>query len=516
MKKISIFLVLGMALAIFSCTKDPIVTDPTDIENPETTNPEKPNPDPTDPDPNTPIEVKPGKTVVFPGADFEVWDTFLGTLQDYQGTKIKPYATQAIGTGWDNKNGLSLKGTPSANDYVFTVENVKKVVKNATKLSLLVKGTSAKSLTLLVFKPDGKSYYAYNVGDMSDSKNITADTKPQTSDPNSTTPSYTGIIDTKGKWVKVVLDLKTGVTGYNTTGTGKTFAIKVGKDAAYDLVIDEIRYEDGTESDAGGDGEPGTDPVDPGDYKIPADQKAYYSSINFKDTKGMALYSALADLVKKTHHQTLGYTNKLWEAMSITDLVPNTNEVYLIYGHPGVKNGVQAFSRNKANHGGNKGQWNREHTYARALGTPNLKGNEKANSDVHHLRPADVEWNGKRDNEKFAKGSGLSGPVSGGWYPGDEWKGDVARMMMYMYLNYDNQCLPTGVAIGPTNKVDPKMVDMLLDWNAEDKVSDMEKKRNEYHGGNHQYSQGNRNPFIDNPYLATQIWGGKPAENLWK
>ena len=27
--------------------------------------------------------------------------------------------------------------------------------------------------------------------------------------------------------------------------------------------------------------------------------------------------------------------------------------------------------------------------------------------------------------------------------------------------------------------------------------------------------QGNRNPFIDNPYLATIIWGGTPAEDRW-
>ena len=28
-------------------------------------------------------------------------------------------------------------------------------------------------------------------------------------------------------------------------------------------------------------------------------------------------------------------------------------------------------------------------------------------------------------------------------------------------------------------------------------------------------AQGNRNPFIDNPYLATQIWNGPEAENKW-
>ena len=28
-------------------------------------------------------------------------------------------------------------------------------------------------------------------------------------------------------------------------------------------------------------------------------------------------------------------------------------------------------------------------------------------------------------------------------------------------------------------------------------------------------AQGNRNPFIDNPYLATRIWGGNSAEDRW-
>jgi hypothetical protein len=50
-------------------------------------------------------------------------------------------------------------------------------------------------------------------------------------------------------------------------------------------------------------------------------------------------------------------------------------------------------------------------------------------------------------------------------------------------------------------------------------VSDLEKKRNEYHGNkSNMYAQGNRNPFIDNPYLANAIWGAEQeyrAENLW-
>ena len=60
------------------------------------------------------------------------------------------------------------------------------------------------------------------------------------------------------------------------------------------------------------------------------------------------------------------------------------------------------------------------------------------------------------------------------------------------------------------------MIDLFLDWNAEDPVSNIEDTRNTYHENtSNTYAQGNRNPFIDNPYLATLIWGGTSAENRW-
>jgi len=60
------------------------------------------------------------------------------------------------------------------------------------------------------------------------------------------------------------------------------------------------------------------------------------------------------------------------------------------------------------------------------------------------------------------------------------------------------------------------MIDLFLKWNVEDPVSELEKSRNTYHENTtNQYAQGNRNPFIDNPYLATRIWGGDSAEDLW-
>jgi hypothetical protein len=85
-----------------------------------------------------------------------------------------------------------------------------------------------------------------------------------------------------------------------------------------------------------------------------------------------------------------------------------------------------------------------------------------------------------------------------------------------MYLRYPSQCLPINVGNGATVATDANMIQLFLQWNAEDPVSTYEDNRNTYHGNaSNTYAQGNRNPFIDNPYLATIIWGGPVAENRW-
>jgi len=119
--------------------------------------------------------------------------------------------------------------------------------------------------------------------------------------------------------------------------------------------------------------------------------------------------------------------------------------------------------------------------------------------------------NGNRGNKKFAAGSGTSGDVNGNWYPGDEWKGDIARMMMYMYTRYGERCLPSLNGSGPLQSGN-NMLQVYLQWNVEDPVdTTFEDQRNNYL----ETVYGNRNPFIDNPYLATIIWGGAPAEDRW-
>jgi endonuclease I len=241
-------------------------------------------------------------------------------------------------------------------------------------------------------------------------------------------------------------------------------------------------------------------------------QQAYYNDVNLTVT-GLALKTELSQKITNTHTIQLQYSN-VWGVLQQTDLDPsNSNNVLLLYGYDdGDGNPITDRTRNKNNNGGNVGEWNREHTYAQSLATPNMNtSSPNAGTDAHHLRSSDVQMNGNRGNRKFAAGSGNSGNTGTNWFPGNEWKGDVARMMMYMYLRYPSQCLPDNVGVGSAVAIDPSMIALFLDWNAQDDPTQYEHNRNNIL----ETAQGNRNPFIDNPYLATIIWGGAAAQNLW-
>lgn len=243
----------------------------------------------------------------------------------------------------------------------------------------------------------------------------------------------------------------------------------------------------------------------------------YYNGFNWTLT-GSNLKDALATKITTTHTKLLTYTPGIWNALKIVDLDPtNSANVLLVYGW---ENGSDADvtndrTRSKDINGGANGEWNREHIFAQALGNPDL-GQDGPGADAQMLRACDVQRNGTRGNKLYATGNGNSGNVGANWYPGDEWKGDVSRIIMYMYLRYGTQCLPTYVTVGSSVASDSNMVDILLQWNAEDPVSQNEDNRNTYLGNaSNTYGQGNRNPFIDNPYLATVIWGGPIAQNRW-
>ncbi|WP_405296436.1 endonuclease [Algibacter sp. Ld11] len=261
----------------------------------------------------------------------------------------------------------------------------------------------------------------------------------------------------------------------------------------------------------------------------PANLQSYYQDVDFSQT-GIDLFNDLATETAAKHTQYLTYTPGIWEASKITDQDPdNLNNVLLIYGYSDTDgNYVTDRTRSNTSTGGNQGtDWNREHTFPNSLASPKLESTGKnvpPYADAHNLRPSDVRMNSNRGNLKYITNIGADGNpitttaanISGSWYPGDEWKGDAARIIMYMYLRYGTQCKPSFVANGETNAIDSNMINLLLEWNAQDPVSIVEDQRNAYHGDvNNAYGQGNRNPFIDNPYLATAIWGGQTARNRW-
>ena len=266
-------------------------------------------------------------------------------------------------------------------------------------------------------------------------------------------------------------------------------------------------------------------------------QESYYQDVD-KSLFGVALKDALTAKITTTHTNTLEYTSSgpdVWDATRATDENPeNTNEVVLFYGwEAGNDQDITNDSyRNKNlqdNGSGADFVWNREHIFPKSLANPILNTDDPGPStDAHHLRAADRGRNSARNNRKYGRGTGnsnystidfhegLDGPNTAAWYPGDQWKGDAARMIMYMYVRYGSICLPTAVGVGSPEFTEDEMIDLFLQWNVEDPVSTIEIARNTYHENTSNYAaQGNRNPFVDNPYLATRIWGGNSAEDRW-
>lgn len=243
-------------------------------------------------------------------------------------------------------------------------------------------------------------------------------------------------------------------------------------------------------------------------FSATAQLPAYYSSISTTDSM-QVLKQQLSNLITSTHTTSLSYTPGIWNLLKVSDRdLDDPTMVLLLYGYDdsdasSVNDRTRLISLNQTG-SSNVGFWNREHTFAKSLGTPDL-GTSGPGSDGHHLRAADAQLNSIRGSRPFAYGSGNAATVgSNGFYPGDEWKGDVARMMMYMYLRYPTRCIPTNVG-DPTITVSSfdQMVDIFILWNDQDSVSDFERQRNE----EIYQEQGNRNPFIDNQNFATRIWG---------
>jgi endonuclease I len=229
----------------------------------------------------------------------------------------------------------------------------------------------------------------------------------------------------------------------------------------------------------------------------------YYSSVN--GLTGIALKTQLHNIIDD--HIEYSYAD-LWTLLGETDEDPNNpNNVILLYS---------GISRSKTQHGGNVGDWNREHTWPQSKG--DLGTTMGPGTDLHHLRPEDVQVNSSRGNDDFGIVDNIPAYLinnttdcySNGsvFEPRDEVKGDIARMLFYMAVRYEGDLSDEPnleLNESTTNGSVPFMgkLSVLLEWHFADLPDSFEMKRNEVI-----YShQKNRNPFIDYPEFATQIWG---------
>ena len=204
----------------------------------------------------------------------------------------------------------------------------------------------------------------------------------------------------------------------------------------------------------------------------------YYDDIS--NAVGEALKLELRNLITDTHRTVTSY-DSLKEHLQYADEDPNNpNNMILFYTGDSVA---------KTD---NMNVWNREHVWAQSL-TNDWFGESGAGADAHHIRPCNPSVNSSRGNKKFG-----SSTTTTYYYPGDEFRGDVARIIFYLLTRYveaeEHNLDFTNIA---------ESVELLLLWNELDPVSQLEINRNNVV----EEIQGNRNPFIDYPEYAEKIWG---------
>lgn len=177
-----------------------------------------------------PIEPVEDGILLFPGGNFEDYPAFLASLNNFG---IKPYATQSATTGILGSTSLKIAtSAATGNDYVFTTRPYSGLPATYNKIKFYVKGTSAKSISLNVYKQNGE-FYVFNLSDVTGSKTVSVAPNNQ----------YTGTINTGGEWSLITLDLA-GITDLNTTNlTADFFALKIGSGVNYDLHLDGFTIE---------------------------------------------------------------------------------------------------------------------------------------------------------------------------------------------------------------------------------------------------------------------------------
>ena len=225
-------------------------------------------------------------------------------------------------------------------------------------------------------------------------------------------------------------------------------------------------------------------------FNIPTDLVDYYENLGLTSDAELNK-TLLSDFTTTQHTTILSYGQRHNFLYNADEDKANKDNVILMYSGESryweeYTSGTNSYSPQT---------FNTEHVYPQSL----LDAND-AVTDLHHLRSCDATVNSDRSNHPFTDGSGSYKSENNKWFPGDDWRGDVARMVMYLNIRYGETFEKVGT------------LELFLEWNIADPVSDFEIQRNNII----EAAQGNRNPFIDNPYIATLIWGGNDAENKWQ
>ena len=175
-------------------------------------------------------------------------------------------------------------------------------------------------------------------------------------------------------------------------------------------------------------------------------------------------------------------------------------------------------SNNCGNYSAEGDCYNREHLIPQS----SFGSRSPMQSDIHHVVPSDGRVNGYRGSYPFGNvntpswtslngskrgTSAMSGYNGTVFEPIDEFKGDIARAVLYFAVRYEetvNGYTSFDMFNGTNDEVFyPWAIAVLLDWHTNvDPVDQRERNRNVA-----AYAfQNNANPFVDHPEYASMIW----------
>ncbi len=248
---------------------------------------------------------------------------------------------------------------------------------------------------------------------------------------------------------------------------------------------------------------------------------------NYYDTAtgtGYTLKTQLRNIIANGH-TSQGYDNLYngyVDAFSDNDYEGDGSVLDFYSENP---NGTDSYyythgNRKCGNYSSENDCYNREHLMPQSV----FGSASPMQSDIFTVVPSDGYVNGKRSSHAFGEvgsaswtsdngskvGSNTYGSYNGTVFePIDEFKGDIARAMLYFAVRYENQVASWSHAMlnGTSDQVYADwFIDMLLEWHANDPVHTSETVRNV---ASYDY-QGNANPFIDHPEFVQMIWNPTP------